>query len=361
MWDFGDGTSSNVSEPSHVYATPGTYNVTLMVQTAGGCTSNSFGGVYTITVNPIPVAAFAINSANLDLPYDQLVCNNASTGATSYSWSFGDGDTSTSQDPVHTYQALGNQQVSLTAISNFGCTALHDTIFSIEPLPSASFSAGNGCSESRLVLTDASTVNSGSITDWIWDFGNGVQLTGVSPDYGYPQGGNYVIQLTVTTQSGCKDSTTRNVFIQDRPIGAYTVANTCNGLPVQFTDLSTIAGSTIVSRWWSFGDGDTSVLSSPSHTYPAGAGNYPLELIVYAANGCSDTINEDLRISNIPTSSFTSTPSVVCTGTEVQFNDLSTVVGDTIRAGLGISATEPSSITVQQQLLILISLKDSIM
>lgn len=120
-WTFGDGTSSQLPDPTHTYTAPGTYNVYLTVTTGNGCTSSNAGAPLVIQANPYPTAAFSVNASNLDLPYDQLILTNHSTGASSFSWSFGDGGTSTQTNPQHLYNEVGTFTVTLIATSPLGC------------------------------------------------------------------------------------------------------------------------------------------------------------------------------------------------------------------------------------------------
>jgi gliding motility-associated-like protein len=120
LWNFGDGTTSGLDDPSHVYTTSGTYYVSLTVTTGNGCTNSSTSPLV-INAYPFPVAAFSLNSTVLDLPYDVLVCTNMSVGATSYNWSFGDGATSTATNPSYLYSTVGTFPVQLIATSALGC------------------------------------------------------------------------------------------------------------------------------------------------------------------------------------------------------------------------------------------------
>jgi gliding motility-associated-like protein len=125
-WSFGDGGTSTLEDPSHVYTSPGVYTVLLTVTTSGGCTSNNSSAPLVVVAHPYPVASFSVNSVLLDLPYDQLITNNTSTGATTYLWSFGDGATSTLTNPQHLYGAVGTYNVQLIASSPYGCTDTAD-------------------------------------------------------------------------------------------------------------------------------------------------------------------------------------------------------------------------------------------
>ncbi|MDQ3047892.1 MAG: PKD domain-containing protein, partial [Bacteroidota bacterium] len=102
-WTFGDGGTSTLQDPTHTFVSPGTYFVILTVSTFGGCTSNNASVPFVINAYQYPIAAFSVNSTNLDLPYDLLICDNQSTGATTYQWNFGDGGTSTATDPQYQY------------------------------------------------------------------------------------------------------------------------------------------------------------------------------------------------------------------------------------------------------------------
>lgn len=120
-WNFGDGTFSNDQNNIHTYSQAGSYPVSLTVTTANGCTNNNASTPTIVTAHPLPVAAFSMNSNVLDLPTDQLICTNLSVGATSYVWEFGDGGSSTLENPTYSYSLVGQFQVKLTATSEFGC------------------------------------------------------------------------------------------------------------------------------------------------------------------------------------------------------------------------------------------------
>lgn len=122
FWDFGDGNTSQLQDPTHVYTTSGTFDVTLTVVTGNGCTSNNLGTPIQVTIFPFPEADFDVASTTLDLPYDLLITENQSINATSYLWSFGDGSTSTDDEPTHMYGAVGTYNVELVAYNDFNCS-----------------------------------------------------------------------------------------------------------------------------------------------------------------------------------------------------------------------------------------------
>jgi len=125
-WNFGDGTVSSSQNPKHFYTLAGQYPVTLVVKTAGGCSSNNTGVPILVTVHPKPDANFSVNKTVLDLPYDELKCFNQSTGAITYNWDFADGTTSIEESPTHKYTLLDEYRIRLIITNKFGCL---DTAF----------------------------------------------------------------------------------------------------------------------------------------------------------------------------------------------------------------------------------------
>lgn len=121
LWDFGDGSTSNLKNPVHNFTQPGQYAVTLKIKTGGGCFSNNGGAPILIDAHPTPVASFVVNKTVLDLPYDELKCTNRSIGAKGYNWDFGDGTTSTEENPKHVYTRIDEYNVRLIVNNQFSC------------------------------------------------------------------------------------------------------------------------------------------------------------------------------------------------------------------------------------------------
>lgn len=120
-WNFGDGTTSTLENPSHTFTNAGTYPVTLTITTLGGCTGNNSLNPLIITAHPDPIAVFSVNATSFDLPFDITITTNQSIGATSYIWDFGDGFTSSAENPEHLYTTVGTFEIQLIAITQFGC------------------------------------------------------------------------------------------------------------------------------------------------------------------------------------------------------------------------------------------------
>lgn len=126
QWNFGDGTTSTISNPIHVYDIPGDYEVSLIVTSATGCTDTltlSAG----VSVYPSPIADFTANQVSFPEPGNEYEFVNNSVGASLYNWDFGTGDQTDDFQPIYEFQNYGGYFVTLTAINEFGCadTAVH--------------------------------------------------------------------------------------------------------------------------------------------------------------------------------------------------------------------------------------------
>lgn len=149
-WNFGDGTSSTLQNPSHFFPTAGSYPVTLAITTFGGCAGDNSDTALIVTAHPDPIAAFSVNATSFDLPFETTICTNQSVGASTYIWNFGEGNTSTLVDPQHLYTVLGTFQIQLVAITQFGCpdtayntiTTIADVVFPNAFTPNADVASG---------------------------------------------------------------------------------------------------------------------------------------------------------------------------------------------------------------------------
>jgi trimeric autotransporter adhesin len=119
-WNFGDGVLNTTQNPIHCYVNAGSYSVSLAATASNGCTSNAIQNNY-INVYPVPEAAFTSNTAVADILNAEIYFTNQSTGASIYEWSFGDMSSSTENNPIHTYNSIGQYSVLLIASNSQGC------------------------------------------------------------------------------------------------------------------------------------------------------------------------------------------------------------------------------------------------
>jgi PKD repeat protein len=228
-------------------------------------------------VAPTVTANFSYTT---DLYY--VTFTNLSSGATCYTWDFGDGGTSTLADPAHGYLSGGTYTVCLTAYSPYGAVTYCEDINLIES-PAADF---NFTGDPTVTFTDLSTNDP---TSWSWNFDDGGISTEQNPTHTFTDNGLYNVCLTATNGGG-SNTTCKNVginFATTAPVADFSYSIV--GLTAGFTDLS---ANTPTSWNWNFGDGSVaSTEQNPSHTF-ATAGNYNVCLQVSNAGGISSECKE---------------------------------------------------------------------
>lgn len=344
-WNFGDpgsgvNNTSTQTSPSHNYSGTGPYSVQLIAISAGGCRDTTTRNVSNIF--PQPHADFNANPEvclNDTLQFTDISVSNGGT-VNEWHWDFGDATTSTVQNPRKAWNTAGPKTVKLWVKTTNGCPS--DTMtktITVNQLPTASFTiSALRCEGNNITFTSTSVPNSGTITEWTWDFGDGPAQTfnnGNPVPHVYATAGPKTIKLTVKTDKGCFSAVaTNNITVNVKPVAGFDFpANIClpTGLS-QFTNTTTISDGTLllVTYAWNFGDpgsgvNNTSALTNPSHNYSA-AGPFSVTLTATSSNGC---IDDSIRIVNTirprPTANFTSNPEV-CLSDSLQFN--STALGN---------------------------------
>ena len=214
-WNFGDGQTSTAVSPAHTYGAAGTYNVTLTVTDNQGATNSVAHSVIVTAANQAPTAAFG-SSCNT------LTCSFTSTSSdpdgsiSSYSWTFGDGGTSTAQNPSHSYAAGGSYTVTLRVTDNQGAqsapTSKTVTVTAPNQPPVASFT--KSCTGLTCSFTSTSSDPDGTIASYRWTFGDGsAAATTQNASHSYASGGTYTVTLTVTDNLGATSSSSQTVTV----------------------------------------------------------------------------------------------------------------------------------------------------
>lgn len=260
-WNFGDpgsGTFNNTSgsqNPGHLFSGAGTYNVELVVTSDKGCKDTI---TQPMTVNALPLTDFdVINACEGDTHnFLDLTPGNIS----GWSWTFGDGGGSQSQNPVHNYQAPNAYNVTLTVTDDNGCQKDQTKTVFLWPNPTADFTYENKCFNTITEFTDRSVLDDPygtSIQGWSWNFGDpqsGAANTSsqVNPVHNYPVGATYQATITVVSDRGCTNTITAPVNVAEinPPIGigdtvcpgygaAPRATNVADGITIEWYDEET--------------------------------------------------------------------------------------------------------------------------
>jgi PKD repeat protein len=300
-WDFGfgDGNTGTGESPAYTYAQNGTYNVTLVVTENEGATDTNTTKATIDDTEPTADFAGTLTSGLKPLTVDFADSSTSYDAITAREWDFGDGNTSTEQNPTHVYATEGIYTVSLTVYEADGdsdtATKVDYIIVTRENQPPVSVPNGpyTGTEGAAILFSGSGSYDpDGSIISFVWDFGfgDGNTGTGESPAYTYAQDGTYNVTLVVTDSEGATDTSTTTAAIDDTKPTADFAGTPTSGLKpltVDFIDNST-SYDAIAAREWAFGDGDTSTEQNPTHMYTS-EGIYTVSLTVYEADGDSDT------------------------------------------------------------------------
>ncbi|MCW5908201.1 MAG: PKD domain-containing protein [Chitinophagales bacterium] len=320
QWFFGDGTSSSVANPVHVYNTAGQFIPYLIITNADGCKDTMFyPGVVNVGggITPNFLAVPLIQCVNQTVAFSNLTVG--ADGTTKYFWEFGDGTTSTLINPVHEYSDTGYYDVKLTVIHQGCSVAIEKIKYILIVVPKAQFGFQFNCTNPTTV---AFVDSSQGAHTWFWDFGDGTTSTQQNPTHTFPAQAPYVVTLVVTNNTtGCVDSMKKTLPIgtPQAKFSADTIAG-CASFKVTFRDSSIFASSWL----WLFGDGTSSNKQNPTKTY-ADTGKYTVTLIINPGQPCTDTLVKVQYITVYGVkAALEAIPPLGCSPLTVQFRDSST-------------------------------------
>ncbi len=243
-----------------------------------------------------------------------IVLNGAISGATTTGvWTGGAGTYSPSDTDLNaTYTptageiASGNLFLTLTSTNNNGCLSENDAVqVSFVAPPFANFNFTEECQYDASVFTDFSLPGYGNLDSWAWDFGDLNTSTNQNETHQYGAPGTYDVQLIVTSDVGCSDTSLQQVQAFEIPIAAFSYTSDCpnNQIIVDFTDESTTVSDAINYWFYDFGGQGSSATENPTNLFSAN-GDYTILHIVETVNGCSDTATQLLTIPPYPQAGF---------------------------------------------------------
>ncbi len=294
-WAPGGGTTATTTANP-----PATTNYTVTVTDANGCVKNAT--ILIVVEPPLSVTVSGNTSACQGGTIHLTASGSGGDGIYSYKWL---PSNSTTNSLTFTASSTTNVTVELTDACGSAMATLVVPV-SINPTPVVSFGADvtTGCAPMCVALKNLTTLSSGGIDQWNWNFGNGDTSNSESPVYCFPDTGTYSVSLTAVSDSGCSSTlkVLNMISVFQKPNASFTYSPNSVGILnplVQFN--STATGRYPLVYWnWNFGDGKDSVSSllDPEHTY-GDTGTYCASLVVMDQHGCTDTVTNCLVVNPI--------------------------------------------------------------
>jgi len=292
FWDFGDGSNlSGNFNTMHTFTNETDRDTSYLIQLIStsffGCRDT---GSTVIVIHPSPEASFIADPLTQMIPDRTVNITNTTVGNWSFTWRFGDSQTSSSRDPLsHEYLGAGDYLMYLIVK---GQHCADSTWASIEILPHPPIAAYKPVEPGCMPLTIQFENESVYSNSFLWEFGDGAVSNKPNPEYTYYEPGTYQIKLTAWGDDGTVDSYSANndvyvlpnAFFDVKPRRVYV-----NEQAVLFDNQSDNGGYPIDgnSYLWDFGDGTGSSDMSPTHMYKR-EGSYDVTLNVWTNKGCYD-------------------------------------------------------------------------
>ncbi|MBN2805641.1 MAG: tandem-95 repeat protein, partial [Prolixibacteraceae bacterium] len=332
-WDFGDGNTSTAVSPDHEFSATGQYNVQLVVSNPNtGCSDSYRSEINIFSFDDAPgiITADATQGcAPLSVNFSQEIASRLSSNyvVTGYHWDFdNDGSidsTTLSPSIQHQYLQPGSYSVRLL-VSSESCDyefTENNMIRVSGPIAGFSHSPLQTCLNSNISFTNTTTKTGFDTADpanntYDWDFGDGNTSNEQHPVHAFSSDGVFTVSMTVTDENGCSSTLVKPDLINIVPFEpAFELSDSvfCSNEAVVFDNLST--GDAVAYHWDFNGDAVTDLVSynlqAVQHTYPV-QGTYTVTLTALAANGCSKTFTQNIRVVNATANFTASSTNIGC-------------------------------------------------
>jgi PKD repeat protein len=301
-WDFGDGDTSTDTSPTHQYAAPGPFNVSLTASNAAGCENSKMTN---LVIYGTPQPDFTLDLPPFSCSGSPSYFHDATpplsdSNVNQWNWTFGDSQSGTGKDPTHTYSTAGAFSVRLSVTTDKGCTAFTDEEVNIAQSPAASFTTDPTCLNKPTRFTSTSA---GDIESWQWRIGT--QFYAVEdPVHQFTATGTFTVQLTVAGTNDCVSSVSRPAVVPVAPTVDFTVANACSAQATVFNDITSSAADPISQRLWTFNTAGTATTQQANFSF-ANAGTFPVKLDITNQSGCVYSLTRQVAIHLSPVANFT--------------------------------------------------------
>lgn len=334
-WDFGDGSQSDLVNPSKTYEQPGAYSVTLRVRNETGTEHGTDVDRIAALVREGPIADAGPDMtvcSNQEVRFDGSGSTDADGAVNAFSWTFGDSSTGSGESPAHIYTHPGTYQVNLTitgeAVGN--CSPLDSDMMLVQVLPAPILNMDGperiGSGSEASFAAEISGSDKGELGEVRWDFGDGSSANGASASHVYDAPGDYLITLSanlVGGTEGCDQlEIMRKITVNAAPEPVITApVEIAVGEAITFDAAqSSDSDGVVISHGWDFGDGTQTSGVAAVHQF-ATPGDYTVRLTVMDDAGVENSIVTTelaVKVQPAPVAALAA-PVGVCPGKPVQW------------------------------------------
>ena len=297
-WDFtNDGIEDdNVANPEYTFGATGDFPVRLTVSD-GTCSNFAQNTVSIYPVPPTPDFEYSATNlcTNSEISFTNLTDSTGLEGVISYLWNFNGEATSMQMSPDYTFTVASNKTVDLTAMIPGCTTSVYSEDIIILDGPNVAFSYTNNCFGEAIQFTDASTGT--GINSHNWDFGDGSPIDNTqNPTHTYLSENDFTVSLTVGNNAGCSTQFDSTITVSDDPLVDFSFGETIENVPVNFTGLDLTGADDSITTWsWDFDGLGSSNEQDTSFAFSSGT--FTVSLDVVSIQGCSDSAEKDVVIS----------------------------------------------------------------
>ncbi len=323
-WDFGDGQNSTTPDAQHIFSSAGVKQVSLTASnTASGCNNMTLKSI-TVYSKPQPNFSLALppfSCTGTPSQFNDLTPNPTDSNLSTWLWNFDDAasgtNTASTKNPKHTYANAGDYDVSLTATTNFNCSATIQKTVTIAQTPNATFTNTPACKNQA--ITFSADIDNKS---WFWQMGSTYYFF-ENPTHTFTTSGDHTVSLTITGNNNCVASINKVIKVPAPIMPDFTVEKMCSNQNTTFIDTSPASSDPISSYSWKFGDTKIGTGSPSTHTY-TNTGTYSITMDVVTEEGCKYSKVKPIAIGTPPTASFTASPESGAPPLIVEFTNTST-------------------------------------
>ncbi|HLP51925.1 MAG TPA: PKD domain-containing protein [Chitinophagales bacterium] len=302
QWNFGDGDTSNLQNPTHVYATPGTYTVSLTATTDSGCV-NSLTKQLPAYLKPVSLFQSRVSCATAETQFYDLSSTALPALLQTWKWNFGGLDSSIVPNPTFAFPAQGKYEVTLRTSNDNGCVSIKKDSVEVFAELVADFAFNRLCLGDTVAFTDLTP--SFSLVSWLWNTGDGRFFTQKNIRNKYDVAGSYPVTLQIQNAIGCVDAITKTVTVYPKPDAAIGNGLICEDQYYTPVNNSVVTEQNNTWNWNIAGNNYTGF--EPQH-YFGDTGTYPIKLQIVSQNGCKDSASGIVYVSPIPVANFTFVP-----------------------------------------------------